>query len=191
MNYTTYLSIAIAVFLLAWTTVVLLIRRNLTYSKKLEQNRLETYIKVIKDLKEQKDQAYKERNILVALLAQVFPSGIKKTAIEGWNPEWHNCVYIELPDGSQCSWHYHDRDSYLFENLPPYEKEWDGHTTENKYFNIEELIASGSIIKYNLLQKWRVAIEDEKPAHGLSAEEFIEELINVAPDLLQNVKKST
>lgn len=95
----------------------------------------------------EKDEIYRERNILVALLAQTYPSGIKKTAIDGWSPEWHNCVYIELPDGSQCSWHYHDDDSYLFENLPPYEKEWDGHTTENKYFNIEELILSGSIKK--------------------------------------------
>jgi hypothetical protein len=99
----------------------------------------------IEDLKKQKDEVYKERNILVALLARTYPSGIKKTAIEGWSPEWHNCVYIELPDGSQCSWHYHDRHSYLFEDLPPYEKEWDGHTTEIKYYNIQELIVSGSI----------------------------------------------
>lgn len=98
-----------------------------------------------KKLRDNQDSVYKERNTLVALLARVYPSGIKKTAIGGWGPEWHNCVYIELPDGSQCSWHYHDRDSYLFEDLPPYEKEWDGHTTENKYFNIEQLILSGAI----------------------------------------------
>lgn len=101
------------------------------------------------------DKVYKERNTLVALLARVFPSGIKKTAIEGWDPEWHNCVYIELPCGSQCSWHYHDRDAYLFNDLPPYEKEWDGHTTENKYLNIEELIASGSLKKLLSCKQWQ------------------------------------
>jgi len=105
--------------------------------------------KEVEDLKKQKDAVYKERNILVALLTRTYPSGIKKTAIEGWSPEWHNCVYIELPDGSQCSWHYHDRDCYLFEDLPAYEKDWDGHTTKNKYFNIEELIASGCLTKTN------------------------------------------
>lgn len=111
------------------------------------------------------NNVYKERNILVALLAQLFPSGIKKTEIEGWSPEWHNCVYIELPDGSQCSWHYHDEDSYLFENLPIYSSEWDGHTTENKYFNIEELIASGSLKKllsYKQLQDCESTLDHYK-----------------------------
>lgn len=115
-------------------------------NKKLNKY-LTTKEKIEKFHQSDMDSVYKERNTLVALLARIYPSGIKKTAIEGWSPEWHNCVYIELPDGSQCSWHYHNRDSYLFEGLPPYEKEWDGHTTENKYFNIEQLILSGSLKK--------------------------------------------
>lgn len=83
-------------------------------------------------LKKQRDNAYDERNQLVAVLSKVFPAGIAKTAIEGWEPEWHNCVYIDLPTG-QASWHYHDREKHLFEHLPPYTKSWDGHTTEEKY----------------------------------------------------------
>lgn len=86
----------------------------------------------------QLDEAYFERNQLVALLARLFPSGIKKTTIEGWDPEWHNCVYIDLPTG-QASWHYHDRETNLFCGLPPYEGEWDGHTTEEKYERIASI----------------------------------------------------
>jgi hypothetical protein len=43
------------------------------------------------------DAAYTERNRLVALLASMFPSVVDQTAIEGWDPEWHNCVYIDFP----------------------------------------------------------------------------------------------
>lgn len=88
--------------------------------------------------KAQKDAAYLERNKLVALLASLFPSGIAKTAIEGWSEDWHGCVYIDFP-GFQASWHYHDSQAYLFEHLPPYEGSWDGHTTEEKYEKIVEL----------------------------------------------------
>lgn len=85
--------------------------------------------------KHTKDVGYKERNILVRLLASLYPSGIKKTDIEGWDEEWHNCVYIDFPNG-QASWHYHISEEGLFANLPPYTKEYDGHTTEDKYSRI-------------------------------------------------------
>ena len=85
----------------------------------------------------QLDNVYRERNTLVALLARVFPSGIKKTVIEGWDPEWHNCCYIDFPWG-QASWHYHDHDADLFAGLPAYNGEWDGHTTQEKYDAIEK-----------------------------------------------------
>ncbi len=86
-------------------------------------------------LRHTKDQGYRERNILVRLLASLYPSGIKKTAIEGWDEEWHNCVYIDFPNG-QASWHYHDSEINLFADLPQYTKEYDGHTTEEKYQRI-------------------------------------------------------
>jgi hypothetical protein len=81
---------------------------------------------------------YEERNRLVALLARLFPSGIRKTEIEGWEPEWHNCVYIDTPTG-QLSWHYHDSEAHLFEDLPPYTKPWDGHSTPEKYHRLDQL----------------------------------------------------
>jgi len=83
------------------------------------------------------NEVYTERNRLVAALTYFFHAGTKKTAIEGWDPEWHNCVYIDLPTG-QASWHYHDKDAHLFSHLPPYEGEWDGHVTEEKYRRLEE-----------------------------------------------------
>ena len=78
---------------------------------------------------EEKDEAYRQRNYLVAALARLFPSGIRATNLSGWDPEWHGCVYIDLPAG-QISYHYHDREAHLFEDLPPYEKPWDGHDKE-------------------------------------------------------------
>ena len=89
-----------------------------------------------------KDGAYLERNKLVALLSKVFPSGKKKTAIEGWSEDWHGCVYIDLPTG-QASWHYHDSQSDLFAHLPEYQGTWDGHTTDEKYERISQF-ASGA-----------------------------------------------
>lgn len=91
----------------------------------------------IEQLERERDGAYLERNQLVALLASVYPSGIKRTAIEGWHEDWHGCVYIDFPWG-QASWHYHTSQADLFSHLPPYEGQWDGHSTEAKYTAIVE-----------------------------------------------------
>lgn len=99
----------------------------------------------------EKDAAYLERNRLVALLASLYPSGIARTDIPGWLPEWHNCVYIDLPTG-QASWHYHDSHAHLFAHLPPYRKQWDGHTTEQKY---ERVAALGAAKRSEKLWLWR------------------------------------
>jgi hypothetical protein len=97
----------------------------------------------IEALEKARDGAYTERNRLVALLASIYPSGVKKTAIPGWDEAWHGCVYIDLPVG-QASWHFHDSEAHLFAHLPSYEGEWDGHTTEKKY---ERLLLAGSHAK--------------------------------------------
>lgn len=89
-------------------------------------------------LEHRKNEAYLERNRVIALLARLYPAGIKRTDIDGWHPAWHNCVYIDLPNG-QVSWHYHDAHAFLFDRLPPYRKSWDGHTTEEKYQLLAEL----------------------------------------------------
>lgn len=85
-----------------------------------------------------KDAAYLERNQVVAALAKCFPSGIARTAIEGWSEDWHGCVYIDLPTG-QASWHFHDSHAYLFEGLPAYTKPWDEHDTPEKYRRLAAL----------------------------------------------------
>lgn len=87
---------------------------------------------LLEGMEARKDAAYLERNQVVAALSKCFPSGIARTAIEGWSEDWHGCVYIDLPTG-QASWHYHDSQAYLFKDLPPYTKQWDGHTTDEKY----------------------------------------------------------
>jgi hypothetical protein len=84
------------------------------------------------DMEQRKDAAYLERNQVVAALAKCFPSGIARTAIEGWSEDWHGCVYIDLPTG-QASWHFHDSHAYLFVGLPAYTGTWDGHDTPEKY----------------------------------------------------------
>jgi hypothetical protein len=78
------------------------------------------------DATAEKDEAYRQRNVLVAALARLYPSGVRRTSIEGWSSDWHGCVYIDLPSG-QISYHYHDSQSYLFLGLPAYTKPWDGH----------------------------------------------------------------
>jgi hypothetical protein len=84
-----------------------------------------------------KDAAYLERNRCVALIARMaiaigLRAGLARTAIEGWKPEWHGCVYVELPTG-QVSWHFHDDHAHLFDGLPAYTPGWDGHETPEKY----------------------------------------------------------
>ena len=91
-------------------------------------------------MRQQKDGAYFERNQVVAALAKCFPSGVAKTAIEGWSEDWHGCVYIDLPTG-QVSWHFHDSQAYLFKDLPPYAGAWDGHDTAEKYRRVNALTA--------------------------------------------------
>jgi hypothetical protein len=131
------------------------------------------------------DQAYYERNKLVRFLASLFPAGIAKTDIPGWEPEWHNCVYIDTPEG-QLSWHYHDEEAHLFSALPPYEKPWDGHSTLEKYLRLERLTVRRKNAPEpdvrDLHDKWRKTVsfypEDEKSTHfsdiyALTLEAFV------------------
>jgi hypothetical protein len=92
-------------------------------------------------MRARKDAAYEERNKVVAALARLFPSGVARTAIEGWSDDWHGCVYIDLPTG-QVSWHFHDSQAHLFNGLPSYTKGWDGHDTPEKYRRLAALAAA-------------------------------------------------
>lgn len=108
---------------------------------------------------EDKDEAYHERNQCVAALARLFPSGIARTDIPGWLPEWHGCVYIDLPTG-QVSWHYHDREAHLFAGLPVYDKPWDGHDTPEKYRRLLALSPAPPMTTEELIAALREGVTD-------------------------------
>lgn len=91
--------------------------------------------------KRRRDNAYRERNCVVAALSKVFPSHLADHPKEDttWEKDWRNIVYIGLPTG-QVSWHLHDDDRWLFRHLEKREgNHWDGHTTEEKYNRLNRL----------------------------------------------------
>jgi hypothetical protein len=95
------------------------------------------------DAERERDVAYAERNRMAAALARIAiaaggNAGVKKTEIEGWDPAWQNCVFIDTPNG-QLSWHYHDSEADVFAGLPPYKGVWDGHSTPEKYERLRDL----------------------------------------------------
>lgn len=101
------------------------------------------FTRQIQELGRQKDAAYAERNKLVALAAKMaialgFRAGLGQHDPNDsqWDADWRTIVYIDLPEG-QCSWHIHDSERVLFESLPIYEGQWDGHSTEEKYERID------------------------------------------------------
>lgn len=51
-------------------------------------NNLSAAADSLRDMEQRKDAAYSERNQVVAALAKCFPSGVGKTAIEGWSEDW-------------------------------------------------------------------------------------------------------
>lgn len=98
----------------------------------------------------EKNRAYEERNRCVALLASLavargWTAGTARTDIEGWDPKWLGCVYIDLPAG-QVSWHFHDSHAPLYAHLDQYPGEWDGHDTEEKYRRVHQEALARAII---------------------------------------------
>lgn len=113
-------------------------------------------------LKKQKDAAYWERNQLVAALSKLFPAHLAKHSEhdKDWEADWRTIVVIYLPpelnmqfqhvfkDDSlgapvkeyQLSWHIHDTDVPMFDHLNYQAYEWDGHSTEEKYRTLRNLI---------------------------------------------------
>lgn len=98
------------------------------------------------------DQAYHERNMLVAALSRLYPAhlAIDHEAECGWQTVV--CVHIRtrrmipiqggmpLDEDSQAAWHIPDRERDLFAHLPMQDNDWDGHTTPEKYHRLRRLI---------------------------------------------------
>lgn len=101
----------------------------------VEINRLSARVR---ELVEQKDGAYRERDMCVAGLAALavrlgWSAWRGKHVGEPWDHDWRNIIFINLPSG-QVSWHIHDSELEMFAFLPEIlEREWDGHTTAQKY----------------------------------------------------------
>lgn len=106
-------------------------------------------------LEAQANPVYEERNRVLALtcfLASQLPGwkvGLGRHEVkpgETWDPAWLFVVFLEWTDPKQesfkfqASWHVHNSQVHLFASLPPYEGTWDGHTSAEKYRNIEAFI---------------------------------------------------
>jgi len=94
-----------------------------------------------------RNKAYAERNMCIALIARLaemlgYNVGMKRHEGEDWEDDWRHVIFIDLPTG-QLSWHLHDSEMENFPGIVPYLKEWDGHTTEEKYQRIAAFIHLG------------------------------------------------
>jgi len=91
----------------------------------------------IEELEGVKNNAYWERNQLVAALSKLFPASLERhpDSDTAWENDWRWIVMINLPTG-QASWHIYDSElpnfNHLHREAENYHS-WDGHTTEEKY----------------------------------------------------------
>lgn len=105
-----------------------------------------------------KNQAYWERNQLVAALSRIYPAWLEKhpASDKKWDKDWRTIVFIEIPteeleakycqggfmirNTRQLSWHLHDSDVDGFYHLNWRDgNSWDGHTSEEKYRRLSRL----------------------------------------------------
>lgn len=112
-------------------------------------------VKYIEELHKSKDDAYHERNRLVAFISKLFPSYLTKhVPVDDptWDKEWTWVVIINAPCG-QLSWHIHDNELPLFNHLDKDVNEWDEHTTEEKYKRMNDYkpaVEQKCLVNYNI-----------------------------------------
>jgi hypothetical protein len=91
-------------------------------------------------LEAQKNEAYAERNRLVAFVSKLFPASLERHPEDDkyWEDDWRWIVFIDLPTG-QVSWHIHDSELPMFDHLQRQTgRIWDGHTNDQKYARMAE-----------------------------------------------------
>jgi hypothetical protein len=98
------------------------------------------YLTYPNDFSSKFNSLYEERNRIVALVVflarrQGYKTGCKK---DPEDPEYP-IVFIDLPCG-QVSWRVHGSDLRYFPSLGPYPKEWDKHTSREKYDRILRMV---------------------------------------------------
>jgi len=85
----------------------------------------------IEALNRAKDRAYSQRNTLAVAAVKMalllgWPAGQAIDSNEESEPEWRHVVYIQLPDGSQVSYHIAPDDLDLLHGIPGFSGQWDG-----------------------------------------------------------------
>jgi hypothetical protein len=114
------------------------------WKEEIDRSYINQWKEEIDRLKAQRDAAYTERNKLVVLLAHLYRFKGRSAGRSMDSAEtvgWQNVVLIDLPTG-QVSWHIGDHDLKASGalDLPFFGAEWDGHTNEQKWKRIEELV---------------------------------------------------
>ena len=96
--------------------------------------------------REARDNAYHERDQVVALLARMALAlgwnvgvGRHPDSDATWENDWRTIVFVDLPTG-QASWHFHDSERELLSRLQPYAPGWDGHSTPEKYERVNKAL---------------------------------------------------
>ncbi len=85
------------------------------------------------------NQAYVERDMCVAFICLLahklgWNVGLK----QGDDPNWP-LVFVDSPLG-QLSWHVKREELMFFPSLSPYLADWDGHSSEEKYKRMRNLV---------------------------------------------------
>lgn len=117
-----------------------------------EVDRLRECAASLDGLEVAKNQAYSERNQLVALLSKLFPASLERhnEADKEWEDDWRWIVFIDFGmRGTEygqkvpgvLSWHIHDSELSRFDHLPRQKgvHTWDGHTTMEKYVRLADV----------------------------------------------------
>lgn len=99
----------------------------------------------IEEERSSRDNAYWERNQLVALVSKLYPSHLARhpDSDTTWEDDWRTIICVHSPAG-QLTWHIHDNHRKYFEHLNKKSEQfadckWDGHTTQQKYRRIRNI----------------------------------------------------
>jgi len=104
------------------------------------------HVRKVSEVNSGQDQAYKERDMCVALIARMalalgYRVWLAQHPDADWEDDWRTIVYIDLPTG-QVSWHIHDSEREWFLRDLHYNSNpdliWDGHDTAEKYRRVLE-----------------------------------------------------
>jgi len=90
------------------------------------------------------NRVYSERNYAAILAVKLalklgYKVGQGIDDNKNWNIEWRHVVYIDLPCGTQLSWHMSPKEVCLLDTLPQYTGKWDGKWSAKTYDFISEM----------------------------------------------------